>query len=580
MASLLTDSIKTYTIDQDKAVSPKETVAFVKERLRNVKEEILREIVRIDKGRLGIPVYMSICGSEAIKVVGTYKQMGKGGTPEQAEASALMELMERYALFSFMGRSFICSEARHLQGEVLPFETVIQSVHDESLGAPDEVEKARRLWSTLPLFWSEAYDLTRNKKVWIPIQWFYALNEYNGSSAGNTLAEAAVQGLCEVVERDVSSVVTYGQVSTPAVDLSSLRDPMARDLVARYAARGINLFVKDFTLEMGIPTVGALALDPSTFPERSEIVYTAGTATHPEKALIRALTEIAQLAGDFDTEGKYAESGLPKFSRLEEAHYVTESKRNMSIDSLPDISHVNQKVEVENCVRALAGRNLNVYAVDITHPLLGVPAVYMIVPGNHFRERTRDNSVCLHAAKLVSQFPDNGRAVYELERMRAFYPDRYEVHFFLGYTYEREGRYDEALARYESALRVDSKGKERGSIYCHRGLCYKEAGDYSRALDELEKALECNSELKEVHNLMGFCYYKLKDHPKSMACFEKAIEIDPSSAIDYANIGSNLREMGHVAEAIRWYRFALDLDPSIDFARENIENLINYSPVQ
>ncbi|MDD5451744.1 MAG: YcaO-like family protein [Desulfovibrionales bacterium] len=572
MSLVFADSIKTYTIDQDKAVSPRETVARVRDRLKQVKGEILRDVVRIDKGRLGIPVYMSICGAEAREIVGTIKQMGKGGTPEQAEASALMELMERYSLFSFMNGSFVCSEAGALQGDVVPPEALMQSVHDDP-GNAHELEKARGLWSTLPFFWTKAHDLTHNKEVWLPFQWFYMLNEYNGSSAGNTLTEAALQGLCEVVERHVSSVVTNENLPTPAIDLSSVKDPMARELITKYDSKRINLYVKDITLKMGIPTVAALAMDPATFPEKSEIVYTAGTATHPEKALIRALTEIAQLAGDFDTEGRYAESGLPKFSGLEDARYVTEAGNNACIGDMPDVSHSNQRVELEQCARALAEKGLTVYAVDITHPVLRIPAVYMIVPGAHFRERTRDNSFCLHAAKLVSQFPDSQRAVHELERMKMIYPDHYEVHFFLGYTYEREGRYDEALACYERALALDTTGKERASLYCQRGVCYKELGDIRQALAELEKARECNAELKEIHNLMGFCHFKLKDHVQSIACFEKAIDLDPSSAIDYANIGSNLREMGHIAEAIRYYQFALDIDPSIDFARENIEKL-------
>jgi len=55
--------------------------------------------------------------------------------------------------------------------------------------------------------------------------------------------------------------------------------------------------------------------------------------------------------------------------------------------------------------------------------------------------------------------------------------------------------------------------------------------------------------------------------------FEKAIKIDPGSAIDYANIGSNLRELGNIPEAIKMYRMALEFDPDIDFARDNIERL-------
>ena len=36
--------------------------------------------------------------------------------------------------------------------------------------------------------------------------------------------------------------------------------------------------------------MAALAYDPATFPESSEIVFAAGTTTDPVKSLIRALT--------------------------------------------------------------------------------------------------------------------------------------------------------------------------------------------------------------------------------------------------------------------------------------------------
>ena len=82
-----------------------------------------------------------------------------------------------------------------------------------------------------------------------------------------------------------------------------------------------------------------------------------------------------------------------------------------------------------------------------------------------------------------------------------------------------------------------------------------------------------NNELKEIYNLRGFCHYQLKQHQEAIAAFERAIEIDPGSAIDYANIGSNLRELGLKQEAIRLYRMALELDPDIAFARDNITRL-------
>ncbi|PIV99543.1 MAG: hypothetical protein COW41_07620, partial [Deltaproteobacteria bacterium CG17_big_fil_post_rev_8_21_14_2_50_51_6] len=48
------------------------------------------------------------------------------------------------------------------------------------------------------------------------------MNEFNGSSAGNCAEEAISQGICEVVERHVSSLVSRGRLKTPAIDLDSV----------------------------------------------------------------------------------------------------------------------------------------------------------------------------------------------------------------------------------------------------------------------------------------------------------------------------------------------------------------------
>ena len=91
----LEDCYKTYTYDQDKVFSPAETIARFKKRLEEVDLDILKEVRRIDNGRLDIPIYFSVTGKDARDVTGNKKQMGKGCTPEQSQASACMELGER-----------------------------------------------------------------------------------------------------------------------------------------------------------------------------------------------------------------------------------------------------------------------------------------------------------------------------------------------------------------------------------------------------------------------------------------------------------------------------------------------------
>lgn len=98
----IADAFKGYTFDLDKLVPPEETISRVRERLAGLKLKILQETRRIDTGRLDIPVFISLLGVDAQRVMPTKKQMGKGATPAQAEASALMELVERFSFFSYL----------------------------------------------------------------------------------------------------------------------------------------------------------------------------------------------------------------------------------------------------------------------------------------------------------------------------------------------------------------------------------------------------------------------------------------------------------------------------------------------
>jgi ribosomal protein S12 methylthiotransferase accessory factor len=565
----LKDVFKSYTYDQDKVRTPEETVRHVRERFNSVDMDILHQTLRIDTGRLDIPVYISLCGTDVVPLTGTKKQMGKGVTVIQAEASALMELAERFSFFSFIKNTpFATATYKELDGNILPVEMLWQSLCDNET----DLKMGTSALRELPFRWTRAYNLTRNTKVLIPIDWFYTIHEYNGPAAGNVLEEAILQSLCEVVERHVSSVISNERMITPSIDPSSVQDPAARELLDKFAAQSIQVFIKDFSLDTGIPTVGTLAWDPSTFPTKSEIVFTAGTTPNAEKSLVRALTEIAQLAGDFELRTNYRPT-LPKYKRLEEAEYIMASAPVVSIKSLPDLSDNNFKIEIERCVSTLSHLGMEVLVVDVTHPQLKIPSVYTIIPGAHFRDRTRDTSVVFHAAKIISQTVEGTQAVAAIQRLLGSFPGRYYLHFFLGLVLEYRGEARAALEEFHRALSLNPRSIDMASVHTHIGVCLKDMGDYGGAIKALEQAREFDSNLKEVYNILGFCYFKLKKHEQSIEQFEKALEIDPGSAIDYANIGSNLREMGHKKEAIRLYRTALEMDPTIDFARESLAKL-------
>jgi ribosomal protein S12 methylthiotransferase accessory factor len=568
---VLEDAFKTFTLDQDKALPPHETVRRFRDRLRRIRLDILQETVRIDTGRLGIPVYLSRCGEDARRVIGTLKQMGKGATPEQAEASAVMELAERFSFFSFIRTPahFFQGPVARVRENALPFEMIARSVHDVSA----DLSVSRRLFETLSFKWTWAFNLTRGQAVMIPFDWFFAINEFNGPSAGNCKEEAILQGLCEIVERHVSSIISHERRRVPAIRPESARDPLVLEMLAKYRTCGIRLFLSDFTLDTGIPTVGVLAYDPRTHPQASEIVWTAGTTPSPEKALSRALTEVAQLAGDFDTAATYVASGLPKFRRLQEAGYVTDPGSTVDLSSLPDLSHANIRTEIENCVQTLGRRGLEVLLVETTHPELQIPAFYTIVPGAHFRERSRSTSVLMFAAKHAVETLAPAEAISTLESIDAALPGKYFVQFYIGLVHLKAERPESALPFFQRALALDPDPLETPSIYSYMGVALKDCGRFHEALGVLRQGLEIDPERTDMHNLMGFCHFKRGEHGDAVTAFQRAIELDPASAIDYANLGVNYQALGEETQARDCYRMALKLDPSIEFARTRLSEL-------
>ena len=567
----LQDAIKGYTYDQDKIVTPEETVRRFKNRLKTANLDILEETVRIDKGRLNIPVYFSVCGQDALEIIGTKKQMGKGGTPSQSEASAVMELAERFSFFSFWKNpeNFRVDTYRNVKNEALSFETIAKSVHDDS----HDLDRAREIFEDLPLKWTPACNMTKGRETLIPFDWFFAINEFNGPSAGNCVEEAVSQGICELVERHVSSIISREKMNVPAIDLDTVADDLTCELIGKFKKAGIKLFASDFSLNTGIPSVGVLAYDPTTFPHKSEIVWTAGTTPDPQKSLSRALTEVAQLAGDFNSGSNYVASGLPKFQNLAEADFILNPKTFVSITTLPNLGSDNIRLEVERCIGALSVLDMEVFSVDVMHPDLRIPAFYSIIPGAHFRERAVGTSVGMFCAKLIAGSENIEWAVSQLTRMDRLLPGKYYVKFFLGLAFITLQNPQKALGFFEEALKLEPKREDVPSIFSYMGICLRDLEQYRKAIIVLEKGAEIDSERTDIHNLMGFCYFKLKEHKKAIEAFQRVLELDPSSAIDYANIASNYRDMGNRDMAIRFYKFALELDDTIAFARDNLMKL-------
>jgi len=569
--TILQDAFKKSYQDQDKLIPPEQTVQNAKKQLEKIDLDILHETRRIDNNRLGIPVYFSICGADAQKRTGKRKQMGKGAEPSQAEASAIMELIERFSLYEFMAQAhhFQVNTFQQISSEIIDFETIASSVHDDIDPQSPEFQFLREI----PLRWAKAYELKSNTWGAIPFDWFFQINAYNGSSAGNCKEEAIIQGMSEVIERHACARVLQQDSPIQQVDLNTVTDPIAQDLIQRYQQSGIQLQVYDYSIDTGIPVIGGVAYDPSTFPHASEIVWTAGAMPDPTRSLCRVLTEIAQLSGDFNTHSNYEPSGLPKLARIQEIETFHDNCPMIPFSALPDLSHNNIKIEILNYIKALHHIFSSFYIIDVTHPAIQLASIYSIIPGAHFRERAENASVGLFTAKLISTHFPAEIALNKLAEFDRALPNQYYIPFYMGTILMAQSNYSKALECFSGALKHEPMGEDLCGIYLYMGMCEQSAQKYLSAIDALTKADAIDSFRTDVLNLLGVCYYKTKQYHAAIECFERLLAIDPGSAMDHANMGLNYKALGDHQKAKQCLEKALSLDPGITFAWEHLLDL-------
>ncbi len=571
----------------DKALQPHETIALVEGRLKGLGARIYKGLKRIDKGRLGLPVYLSLYDVDGIKTTGNFKQMGKGASDVLAQASALVELVERYSLFSFLksvDKQGIFTSFDELKEKAIPWEVFLNSLEDE------EEERIKSLALKIiresPFYFVPALEVRTREIKYLPFHWFWMLYEYNGSAGGNTYPEASVQAICELIERHTNALSIRINKPMPAIKRDSIKGD-AEEVLKCFERLNIRVWIRDMTFGMPAPTVAVMAMDPSTFPERSEIVYAAGTGTSPQRALIRALTEVAQLAGDFDTEGKYVESGLPKFKTLDEARVVVEQDGEIDLEALPSVYSEDHVEELKTLAQKLKEKGYETYIIDITNEELNIPAVYAVIPGILFRERTKIPFL-FHLVRTSYFYHPREATERLISGILSEVADRYYLWGFYGNLLKDRGDLDSAIACYERALSLEPPVPDRLAILTHLAEAYLTKGEYIKTISTCELALECGA-APEIYNLLGRAYYKLKEFSKALECFLKATELDPSSAIDYANVGFSLKSIGEslatdearlffFSQAKVFFLKALSLNPDLEMAKRGLAYCEQFLP--
>ena len=331
---------------------------------------------------------------------------GKGSTAEQGEASALMEAMERYSGI-FQGDEIRVTRRftdfppgdAIAPNDVMLFSDAQYARDPASITDPIEARTLPAPFDrSAKIDWSPVWSLRDQRFRYLPtslLYFFYRgpgeINaDSNGCAAGNTLAEAIVQGFLELVERDSYAIWWYNRLQRTEVDLDQFDDSYIRDLRTQLAENGRRLWVLDVTSDLGIPSFVAIAHWMNDGQENVE--FGSGAHFDARIALLRALTELNQflsigLMGDGDGNKSSLDGTTPL--RLQDHPYLTPSGTPaVQPRTGPTFSRLDTREQVAACVEAVRRAGLDFLVLDQTRPDIDVPVARVIVPGmRHFYRR-------------------------------------------------------------------------------------------------------------------------------------------------------------------------------------------------
>jgi YcaO-like protein with predicted kinase domain len=370
-------------LDADRRLPPEETIARVKRFASAFGITRVANLTGLD--RTGIPVVM-VCRPNA-RSSAVFN--GKGVDVAAAQASALMEAAETW----------------HAENIRLPLRFASIADLEGQLPIIDVDGLPRtptpRFDPHLPILWVEGRNLIDDGAIWLPFEIVHADSRMsgpplsgcfamstNGLASGNRFSEAASHALCEVIERDAT---TLWHRSPPAeqdarrLDLETVDDATSLVILDLLARAELDVGVWDITTDIGVSAFQCLVVDRAGDVGHIGV----GAACHPARAtaLRRAVLEAAQVRTTYiigsreDIEpGDYDPATLAR-RNAEARALMRPTGRTRSFQSAANAECESAEAEVVWLLDGLRSIGLTqAVAVDLTRPEFGIPVVRMVVP--------------------------------------------------------------------------------------------------------------------------------------------------------------------------------------------------------
>lgn len=363
------------------------------------------------------PDFFRFIGSAAnTEAFGEYINFAIGGgasiTRELALAKTIGEAIERYCSAIYDKEAF----------PLVSYEKAnFPCIHpgDFALYSQDQYDHPEFMFDPFlessPVRWVEALDLYTNELVYVPASMVYVPYFFyengdetpiiqpisTGLACHCSFEEAAIGGICEVIERDCFMITWQAKLSRPQICLTTLSESN-KDLVRRFEEVGYKIYLMDMSNESRIPGILTVARHMNSgFPS---IVVAAAVALSAEEAVKKSLEELAHTERyayqikhelprlDIDPEFDNIVGQVQHINYwlnsdvLRHAEFLFQSNNFKSFEDLEDFETHSPKRNLEHLISTIHKTGYRVLVRNVTTPdvnQLGLHVIKAIIPGYH-----------------------------------------------------------------------------------------------------------------------------------------------------------------------------------------------------
>jgi ribosomal protein S12 methylthiotransferase accessory factor len=336
--------------------------------------------------RIGIPVVMvTRPNSRSVAV-----SQGKGLSLEAAEASGAMEAVETW----------------HAERISMPlrYASLTDLRQDTAVADVDRLPRVRsgRFHAAKRILWIEGTDIAARESAWVPYEMVHTDYTHpvapghgcfpcstNGLASGNHLLEASCHAICELIERDATTLwhhLPETSQDQTRIRLETVDDPACEEALRRLSDAAFEVAIFETTSDVGVASFHCLIVEVGDRDSHIGI----GDGCHPHRgiALLRAVTEAVQTRLTY-VSGARDDLQPDEFTtgaiREKCAYAGRLIRRSSAVRDFSDCPHKMADMfegDIEWLLASLQAVGCGqVIIVDLTRPEIGMAVVRAVIPG-------------------------------------------------------------------------------------------------------------------------------------------------------------------------------------------------------